>query len=101
MRWLFGAVLILMPSLAHAEADQDRISYVCDHDNVIDVFTSTDDPNHIRLSAFSRDRLLEKVPSSSGSKFAGEGYEIAFETLSKIAITSQGVTYQCVMDSVE
>ncbi|MBA8819952.1 membrane-bound inhibitor of C-type lysozyme [Ochrobactrum sp. P6BSIII] len=101
MRWLFGAVLILMPSLAHAEADQDRISYVCDHDNVIDVFTSPDDPDHIRLSAFSRDRLLEKLPSASGSKFAGEGYGIAYETLTKIAITSQGVTYQCVMDSVE
>lgn len=101
MRMLLGAILILMPSLASAEGDQDRISYVCDHDNVIDIFTSPDDPEHIRLNAFGRDRLLEKAASESGSKFVGEGYEIAFENLEKITITSEGVTYRCEMDSVE
>ncbi|MCV9908506.1 hypothetical protein [Ochrobactrum sp. AN78] len=102
MRLYLGIALVLLPNIAFAESDKDNISYVCDHDNVIEIITSQDDPDRIILNAFGRERTLKRNTSASQNSFVGEGYEISFATsLEKIAVTSDGATLNCNVDAVD
>lgn len=71
MRLYLGIALVLLPNIAFAESDKDNISYVCDHDNVIEIITSQDDPDRIILNAFGRERTLKRNTSASQNSFVG------------------------------
>ncbi|WP_152027393.1 MULTISPECIES: hypothetical protein [Brucella] len=101
MRFCLIAALALSPSIALAEADQDHISYICDHENAIEIITSQDKPEQIILNAFGRERSLEKTTDAPHKTFVGEGYEISFTTMEKIFVTSQGATLTCNVDAIE
>ncbi len=73
MRFCLIAALALSPSIALAEADQDHISYICDHENAIEIITSQDKPEQIILNAFGRERSLEKTTDAPHKTFVGEG----------------------------
>lgn len=101
MRLSLSVALVLLPTVAFAESDKDYISYICDHDNMIEIITSQNDPEHITLNAFGRERILKRDAEAARNSFVGEGYEITFVTsMEKIAVTSQGATLACKVDTV-
>ncbi len=102
MRFYLSISLVLLPTLAFAESDKDHISYICDHDNVIELVVSQDDPEQITLNAFGRERVLKRNKSASENSFVGEGYEISFLTsLEKISVTSEGASLACAVDAID
>lgn len=103
MRLYITTLLLFVPALAYANADEDRMSYVCDHDNAIEIVVSQDKPDDLILNAFSKERVFKRVNSEPVNLFkaAEAGYEISFEDLNQIFLTTQGVQYTCNLDSVE
>jgi len=102
MRYLIAALSLTVPTPVLAQsADVDQISYLCDHDNVVELLAATEDPEQITLRAFSRDRILKKVAEDPDFQYEGEGYSIVFRTLEVIKLTSEGVTMTCHADSID
>lgn len=94
------ALLLLMPGVAFANSDEDRYSYICDHDNAIEIIIAQDKPDSLILNAFSKERIFERVSSTPLNLFKGEqGYEISFENMNQIFLTTQGVQYTCNLDA--